>query len=74
MPADVTTKADVSKGNAAQLQLLKTGMIRLTAEKDFLSHRRQDPSSKARSRAASSRQLSSPSSSVPRSTEGRKED
>ncbi|CAK0831105.1 unnamed protein product, partial [Prorocentrum cordatum] len=47
MPVDVMTKADVSKGNAAQLQLLKTGMMRLTAEKDSITHRRQDPSSKA---------------------------
>ncbi len=61
MPVDVMTKADLSKSNAAQFQLLRTGLPKITAESDHLEKRHQDPTAKGRSHAASLKLLSKPS-------------
>ncbi|CAK0875266.1 unnamed protein product [Prorocentrum cordatum] len=57
MPVDCLTKADLAKTNAAQLALLKPGMLRLRSEEDSLKDRRDAPQVKNRSRAESRRQL-----------------
>ena len=57
MPVDCLTKSDMAKTNAAQLHLLKSGMLRLTAESQSLQSRKEDPDARNRSRAASKRQL-----------------
>ena len=57
LPVDCLTKSDMSKCNAAQLHLLKSGLLRLTAEEQTLQSRKEDPGAKNRSRAASRRQL-----------------
>ena len=58
MTVDALTKADLAKSNAAQLHMLKSGMMKLTPEKDSLSAHCEDPTTRDRSRAASLRQLS----------------
>ena len=61
MPVDPMTKADLAKSNAALFSLLRTGMLNIASEKTSLDERRLDPQSKARSHAASLRQLASQS-------------
>eukprot|EP00959_Pyramimonas_sp_CCMP1952_P416912 8734594-Pyramimonas_sp.AAC.1 len=57
LPVDCLTKADMAKCNAAQLHLLKSGLLRLAAEEQSSQKRKEDPGAKNRSRAASRRQL-----------------
>ena len=57
MPVDCMTKSDLPKTNAAQLALLKSGMLRLSAEDTAIQGRKDDPRTKGRSRAESKRQL-----------------
>eukprot|EP00959_Pyramimonas_sp_CCMP1952_P006540 136669-Pyramimonas_sp.AAC.1 len=57
LPVDWPTKADMAKRNAAQLHLLKSGLLRLAAEEQSLQRRRGGPVAKNRSGAASRRQL-----------------
>eukprot|EP00959_Pyramimonas_sp_CCMP1952_P362411 7590075-Pyramimonas_sp.AAC.1 len=59
MPVDPMTKADLGKSNAAQFALLRSGMLKSTSEQTSLDERRRAPQSKARSHAASLRQLAS---------------
>eukprot|EP00959_Pyramimonas_sp_CCMP1952_P330137 6912283-Pyramimonas_sp.AAC.1 len=58
MTVDALTKCDLAKGNAAQMQMLKTGLLRLSREQDSLAARRAMPSVRDRGRVASLRQLS----------------
>eukprot|EP00959_Pyramimonas_sp_CCMP1952_P186546 3900661-Pyramimonas_sp.AAC.1 len=58
MTVDIMTKSDVSKGNASQFRMLKTGLLRLVAEADSLQERKDLPSSRNRSKAYSSKYLS----------------
>ena len=57
MPVDCLTKSDMAKSNAAQLQLLRSGVLRLSEEKSHLDCRKGGPRVKGRSRAESQRQL-----------------
>ena len=53
MPADVLTKDDLSKSNGALESVLKSSHLGLWNEEEELKLRREDPSSKGRSKAAS---------------------
>eukprot|EP00959_Pyramimonas_sp_CCMP1952_P164136 3431614-Pyramimonas_sp.AAC.1 len=57
MPVDCMTKSDLAKINAAQLMLIKSGMLRPTAEESSILERKGDPRTRGRSRAESTRQL-----------------
>ncbi|CAK0874751.1 unnamed protein product, partial [Prorocentrum cordatum] len=43
MPVDCMTKSDLAKTNAAQLTMLKSGMLRLSAEESAIQERKEDP-------------------------------
>eukprot|EP00959_Pyramimonas_sp_CCMP1952_P175918 3676039-Pyramimonas_sp.AAC.1 len=53
MTVDIMTKSNVSKGNASQFRMLKTGMLRLVAEAESPQERKDQPSSRNRSKAYS---------------------
>eukprot|EP00959_Pyramimonas_sp_CCMP1952_P023179 487418-Pyramimonas_sp.AAC.1 len=46
LPVDCLTTADMAKCNAAQLHLLKSGLLRLTAEEQSLQKRKEYPGAK----------------------------
>ena len=57
-PADMMTKSDISKGNAALTEMLRTGRLMLLQEEQEMQEQKTGKANSGRSRAVPQRELS----------------